>query len=311
MKPFSESTLTVISPVYRNESTLPELARQVFAAAEPLFARVEYVFVNDGSPDGSREVLRVLCGSDRRVRAINFARNFGQHTAIMAGLRAAGGDYVFVIDADLEESPGDLPVFCQEMRRGGHEIVVGRRTNRRLSPLRSVTSRLYTHIFNAVSDIRIIDNVTSMRLMTRRYVDFLTRFDERPFLGGIMSWIGVPFGSVQVTMQERAGSSYGFRRLLNHARAGIIGFSTRPLRLAAYFGLLLCGGSLMYAAWVLLNYVRGDVQPGFTTLVLLFTFLMGTQFIFIGLIGEYIGEIFLQTKHRPPYLIYDRFGFDD
>lgn len=311
MKPFNESTLTVVTPVYRNERTLEELARQMFDATGPRFARVEYIFVNDGSPDGSRQVLKRMSDADPRVKAINLARNFGQHVALMAGMKAATGDYVLLIDGDLEELPSDVPAFMDKMREG-FEVVVGQRLVRRRTMLRAGFSRIYSYLFNALSDHKMIDNATNMRLMTARYVGYLTSFGERPFLAGLTAWIGLPIGLVPITFQERSGSGYTFWRLLQHARVGVLGFSNKPIRLATAFGLTLCGASVLYGLWVLaLHFVRGGIAAGFTSLVLLFAFLMGAQFVFIGLLGEYIGEIFIGTKNRPSHLEYDRFGFED
>jgi len=311
MKPFTESTLTVVTPVYRNEATLEELARQMFAVAGPRFASVEYIFVNDGSPDGSRQVLKRMSVADTRVKAINLARNFGQHVALMVGMKAASGDYTLLIDADLEESPSDLPIFMEKMQEG-FEIVIGKRVNRRRALLRGFLSRCYTVIFNALSDHKVVDNLSSMRLMTSRYLSFLISFSERPFLPGITSWIGLPIGLVSINMRERQGSSYSFRRLRQHARTGILGFSNKPLRMATAAGLTVCTASVMYGLWILGQYfLRGGIAPGFTSLVTLFVFLMGAQFIFVGLLGEYLGEIFLATKNRPNHLMYDRFGFGD
>ncbi len=311
MIPFAQATLTVVTPVYRNARTLEELTRQVFEVAGPRFASVEYIFVNDGSPDDSRQVLRRMADADRRVKVINFARNFGQHTALMAGMRAAAGDYILMIDGDLEESPSDLPAFMAKMSEG-FEIVVGERLNRRRTWLRATLSRTYTALFNALSDYKIIDNTTDMRLMTRRYVSYLTSFSERPFLAGITAWVGLPVGLIPVTFRERTESSYNFRRLIQHARVGVLGFSNRPIRLAMAFGLALCGSSAAYGLYVMaLHFLRGGIAAGFTTIVVLFAFLLGAQFVFIGLLGEYIGEIFIATKQRPSHLIYDRFGFDD
>lgn len=311
MKPFATATLTVITPVYSNERTLEELARQVFEVAAPRFAAIEYIFVNDGSTDGSRQVLRRMADADPRVKVINLARNFGQHVALMAGMQASTGDYVLMIDADLEEAPSDLPAFMAKMAEG-YEIVVGRREQRRRTFVRAALSRAYSWLFNALSDFKMIDNATDMRLMTRRFVDYLTTFGERPFLAGITAWVGLPVGQIAVSFRERAGSSYNFWRLLEHARVGIVGFSNKPIRLATAFGLTLCAGSVAYGLYILaLHLLRGGIAAGFTTIVILFGFLMGAQFVFIGLLGEYIGEIFIATKRRPSHLVYDRFNFED
>ncbi len=313
MRFFEESRLTVISPVYRNEDTLEELARRIGTAANAVFGSYELVFVNDGSPDGSREVLRRLAEADKNVRAITLVRNFGQHVALMVGLRHARGDYIMFIDADLEESPEDLAAFAAKMKEGGYEIVVGRRLNQRSSFLRRLGARLFAGIFNALSDHKVLENVSSMRIMTRRYVDYLTEFSERPFLAGLTSWIGLPVGLVDVEMRERRGSGYSIWKLIKYGLGGVIGFSTRPIRIATFSGIIVCAVSVFYGAYILGHYLlnRGATLPGFTSVATLLAFLAGTQFLFIGLLGEYIGAIFLATKNRPVFLIYDRFGFED
>ena len=174
-------------------------------------------------------------------------------------------------------------------------------------------TRVFTALFNALSDHKLPDNATSMRLMTRRYLEYLTAFSERPFLGGFSAWIGMPIGFVNVQMVERRGTSYSIGRLIRHALTGVVGFSTRPIRLATISGIVVCATSLLYGASILIRYFlsHGAIAPGFTSLVTFFAFFAGAQFIFIGLLGEYIGEIFIASKNRPAYLIYDRFGFDD
>jgi glycosyltransferase involved in cell wall biosynthesis len=313
MRPFNQSRLTVISPVYGNQDTLDELARRVGKAVEGLFGSYEHIFVDDCSPDKSRDVLRRLAAENKNIRVINLVRNFGQHTALMVGLRHAGGDYIMFLDADLEESPEDIPIFAAKMANENYEIVIGRRTNRRRSPIRSLGTRLFVLIFNALSDHKLPTNVTAMRLMTKRYAEYLMSFTERPFLGGFTAWIGLPIGFVDVEMKERKGSGYSFGRLVRYALTGVISFSTRPIRLATISGTVICALSITYMGYVLVRYVlsHGTVQPGFTTLVTFISFFSGVQFIFIGLLGEYIAEIFVATKHRPTFLIYDRFGFDD
>jgi dolichol-phosphate mannosyltransferase len=313
MRAFKDAMLTVVTPVYRNEDTLVELARRVSKVAGEMFRSYEHVFVNDGSPDGSRDVLRRLAEQDKNVRVISLVRNFGQHTALTVGMRHARGDYVLFLDADLEESPEDLPAFGARMVEGNFEIAIGRRVNRRGSPIRNLGGRVFSATFNLLSDYKLPDNATSMRLMTRRYVEYLNSFGERPFLGGFASWIGLPIGFVDVQMIERKRSGYSLSRLIRHAVTGVVSFSTKPIRLATITGLIVCASSLSYGTYILARYIisGGAIAPGFTTLATFFAFFAGAQFVFIGLLGEYIGEIFIATKNRPAFLIYDRFGFDD
>lgn len=311
MKPFQDSLLTVITPVYRNAGTLEQLTEEVFRAAKGVFAKVEYIFVNDASPDDSQEVLQKLAARNPEVKVIRLARNFGQHVAIMAGMDQAKGDYILMLDGDLEEPPSAIPRFAEKMKEG-HEIVIGKRTGGRPSLFKTLTARIYSHLFNALSSHKIIDNVTNMRLMTRKYVEYLRRFEERPFIGGLTSWIGIPPALIDVDFEDQGRvSSYTLSKMLSHARIGLIGFSVKPLRIAFMFGGAMAGVAILFA---LINGVRyflhGNIATGYTSITAII-FLSGLQFVFLGIIGEYVGEIFLQTKGRPRYLTYDTINLDN
>ncbi|HWT25963.1 MAG TPA: glycosyltransferase family 2 protein [Solirubrobacteraceae bacterium] len=312
MTAFPGAALSIVSPVYGNADTLESLTRQLFEYAEPLFGSVEIIFVNDGSPDDSQAVLAGLAREDPRVRVVRLVRNFGQHVAVLAGLRRGRGDYVLLIDADLEDPPSAIPALAAKLAEG-YEVAVGVRPPRRLRGLRGLLSAAYIRLFNWLSDYPILENATTMRLMTRRYADYLTRFEERPFIAGMSAWIGLPIGEVPVEVPgERQASGYTMRQLLRHARIGLLGFSTKPLRLASVAGVLLCFGSIAYAVAILAGRLLfGGIAPGFTTVVVLFTFLLGMQFVVLGVIGEYLSETFLATRRRPEHLVYDTLNLED
>lgn len=312
MSAFSGATLSVVSPVYRNADTVEMLARQVFEFAEPLFSSVEIIFVNDGSPDTSQEVLTSMAREDQRVKVIRLVRNFGQHVAMLAGLREAQGDYVLLIDADLEEPPAAIPALAEKVAEG-FEVAVGVRPPRRSRGLRGLVSGAYIQLFNWLSDYPILENASTMRLMTRRYADYLSRFQERPFIAGMTAWIGLPIGEVPVeTPADARVSGYSLRKLLRHARLGVLGFSAKPLRIASVAGVVVCVASLAYAvALVVGQLVFGGFAPGYTSVVALFTFLLGLQFIMLGVIGEYLSETYLASRRRPTHLVYDTLNLED
>lgn len=304
-RPYAAGTLSVVSAVYRNQGSLRELTARLFTAAQAHFAAVEIIYINDASPDDSRRVLAELAAADARIKVINFARNFGQHAALMAGLRAVRGDYVFFIDADLEEDPAHLGDFLRRLQEG-FEIVVGMRDSRR-GIFRTAAGRLYAAVHNLLSDFKVIENASTMRLMTRRFTDYLLEFSETPYIGGFTSWIGLPIGTIPITWHDQGRvSSYTLLRLLRHARAGIIGFSTKLMRISLYTGLLTSALSFSYGSLMISRYFLFEhVPPGFSSIVVLISFLMGLQFIFLGIFGEYLMEIYLATKRRPQSLIYD------
>ena len=308
-KPLRESKLSVITPVYKNEGTIEILSERVLKAATPLFGEIEHIFVNDASPDGSRRVLQKMAEADQRIKVINFTRNFGQHTALMTGLRHTTGEYIFFIDGDLEEDPGYLKDYTVKLGEG-YEIVVGKRINLPKSPLWALGAHLYAWLHNLVADYKIHPNTTAMCLLTRRYADYLVSFSEKPFIAGFTSWIGLPVGLVPVVWQDQhRRSGYSWKKRLRHGRAGLVGFSTRLVRLALGTGLVVVSIAFIYEGYVGVRYwVYKDALPGFTSIVTLITFLLGLQFIFLGVLGEYVIEIFLSVKRRPETLIYDKFN---
>lgn len=303
--------LSAVTPVYRNQSTLEELARRVFQAAAPLYDDVEYVFVVDGSPDGSLGVLRRMAAADPRIRVVAFTRNFGQHAAMLAGLLAADGDRIFVIDGDLEEDPATLPALHARIEEG-FQVAAGVRGSGDRPLAKRLPARIYSALNAWLCDYPVIDNVTNMRLMTRRFVEHLLSFRERPFFGGITTWIGLPVGTVEVAWQDTGRrSSFTWRKLLSHARLGIVGFSTKLLRFSTVAGLCISAAAFLYGAWIaVLWLLHGQVVPGFSSLATLLAFLIGVQCIFIGILGEYVAEIFETVKSRPRFLVAETINLD-
>lgn len=311
MKAFKDSKLTIITPIYKNECTIELLINKITKLATSLFKDYEYIFVNDGSPDNSQNILEKLASKNEKIKIITLIRNFGQHSAIVKGLEFASGDYIFLIDGDLEEDPNDLPIFMDKLNEG-FEVVVGKRINNRKNYFKRISAKLYTLFYNLLSDYKIIDNVTNMRLFTKKYGDYLLLFKETPFLGGFTSWLGLPIGLVNVTWKDKARtSSYTFRKLLNHGRTGIIGFSTKILRISLLVGITISILSFLFGFFMIANYFFiGKVLKGFTSIVVLICFLSGLQFISIGLLGEYITEIFLSVKKRPKSIVYKIVNLD-
>ena len=296
--------LSVISPVYKNAETLAQLIERTVSVASQYYASVEHILVLDGISDNSLEVLEPIVSKDPRIKVVVLTRNFGQHTALMAGLEYATGDHLMFLDADLEEPPELLPTFLVKLM-SGYEIVVGKRDGDHRGWFKTITAQLYTTIYNRLSDYKIIGDSTSMRLMTRKYVTYLLRFNERPFLGGFCSWIGLPIGIVAVPWEKQPRqSSYNLRKLISHARVGIVGFSGKLIRISLICGLLVSSGSLLFGAYIIARYflVR-DFLLGFPAIMTSMCFLLGLLYILIGIIGEYVYEIFLSVKNRPQHLV--------
>jgi dolichol-phosphate mannosyltransferase len=302
--PASSSLLSVVVPVYNNADTLRELASQLIVQANSLFGSIEILFVNDGSRDDSGSVIDSLCEEIPAIRGIHFTRNFGQHTAMMAGLQHASGDYILLIDADLEEDPAMLPKFVSALA-GDIEIVLGLRSTRRTSFFKHWTAKLYYELNNFLCDYPVQRDATNMRLMTRSYRNHLLSFSERPFLGGFTTWVGLPVALVPIPWQDQGRTSeFTFRKLSSHARLGVIAFSSKLLRISSLFGLILSVGSSLYGLFLLFRFLTaGTTVPGFYTTAVLGFFSLGMCSIFLGILGEYVADIHEAVKKRPVYLI--------
>lgn len=297
--------LSVVLPVYNNSATLRELTNRLLAQAETLFGSAEILFINDGSRDDSSEVINALCATDDRLRGIHFTRNFGQHAAMLAGMRHSRGDYVLCMDADLEEDPATLPSFVKALE-DGFEIAMGLRANRRTDSFKHWTAKAYYELNNLLCDYPVQRDAANMRLMTRKFVDYLMMFSERPFYGGFTSWIGLPVALVPIHWNDQGRkSSFTISKLISHARLGIIGFSTKLLRLATVLGVFLSMGSGIFGLFLLARYLTfGIGVPGFFTIALLCLLAVGIFSIFLGILGEYVSEIHIAFKARPHYLIH-------
>ena len=310
MDVLNDKSLTIISPVYKNEGTLIELIDRVFQVAEKLYTSYEYLFVVDGSPDDSFNILLRAAEKDSKIKVINLSRNFGQHTAIMAGIDNAKGDHIFIIDADLEELPECLIDFKKEIDKN-HEIVVGIRKDYSRSFFKTVTARAYTFLYNMLSDYKIIGNTTNMRLLTKTYASHLRQFKEYPFIGGFCSWIGIPISLIEIEMGESDNNSaYTLSKLLSHARTGIIGFSNRLIRLSLIFGLIVSLSAFGFGVYrIIYRLLNPGMVAGYTTVIVALVFLLGIILVILGIMGEYIIDINNQTKGRPRYFVDKKINF--
>ena len=299
--------LTVVVPCYNEELTILETHRRLVAATEPTGMRCEFVYVDDGSRDGTAGILRTLARADERVRFIRFARNFGHQIAITAGMDASAGDAVVVIDADLQDPPELIPRML-ELWREGNEVVYGVRTARAgETRFKRYTAAAFYRLLNRLSDVAIPLDAGDFRLIDGRVVEILRQMPERArFVRGLVSWVGFRQAPLHYERAPRfaGNTSYPFGRMLRLALDGMTAFSIAPLRLATWLGLtasFLAMVGIVYAiaariftqAWV----------PGWAALFVAVLFMGGVQLLAIGTIGEYVGRIYGESKLRPLYII--------
>jgi polyisoprenyl-phosphate glycosyltransferase len=298
-------TVSVVVPAYNEEEVLPELQKRLSAVLESMDVGWEIVYVNDGSTDKTLEVLNGFAGP--RVAVIDLSRNFGKEIAMTAGLDHARGDAVVVIDADLQDPPELIPELVRKWREG-FDVVYARRTARDGETyLKRSTAKLFYRVIQSISRVRIPEDTGDFRLLSRRAVEALKSLREHHrFMKGLFAWIGYPQVAVYYRRDARfAGETkWNYWRLWNFALEGITSFSIAPLKIATYFGLLTAAGAFLFAAIVIYKtLVYGDPVQGYPSLMVVVLFLGGVQLISLGMIGEYLGRMFNETKQRPLYLV--------
>jgi glycosyltransferase involved in cell wall biosynthesis len=307
--------ISIVAPFYNEGEAVGVFYRRVVdvLAAIPGL-RFELVCVNDGSRDDTVDRLRKLVDADARVRVIDLSRNFGKEAALSAGLDAARGDAVIPMDADLQDPPELMPQMIQRWREG-FEVVLARRVDRSTdSWAKRRSAALFYRLHGAIGEIRIPDNVGDYRLMDRRVVDALLQLPERcRFMKGMFAWVGFRTTTVDYARAGRSAgeSKFSSWRLWNLALEGITGFSTVPLRVWTYLGLVIALLAFVYAVFIIARTLALGIDiPGYASLLVVVLFLGGIQMIGIGVIGEYVGRIYLEAKQRPVYVVRERIERD-
>ena len=299
--------ISIVIAAFDEAQALPGMHARLTRVLDDLGMPAQVIYVDDGSRDATWRVLCELASNDPRVQLLRLSRNFGKELALTAGLDRADGDAVLVLDADGQDPPELLPAFIAKWREG-FDVVYGRRSSRSgESWLKRTTASSFYRVMNRLSPTDIPANTGDFRLMSRRVVEALRGLRERQrFMKGLFAWVGYPQVAIDYQREPRiAGrSKFNYWRLWNFALEGITGFSTAPLRVATYFGL---GTSLLafgYGAWVIVRtLVRGDPVPGWPSMMAVMLFLGGVQLMALGVIGEYLGRLYLEVKQRPLYLV--------
>ena len=300
--------VSIIVPCCNEQEALPLFYREVSAVLGTLPGGYELLFVNDGSSDGTLDLLRRLAQEDEHVLYLSFSRNFGKESAMYAGFCNARGDYVAVMDADLQHPPALLPQMLALLESGAYDSVAARRTDRKgEAPVRSWASRRFYQLIDTISEVDLADGVTDFRLMKRCMVDAIVAMDERDrFSKGIFGWAGFRTGFLPYENVERvAGTTkWSFWKLCRYAIDGIVNFSQAPLLLASWSGLLLLFAALVTIVFLLVRKLLfGGPVTGWTALVCAVIFVGGLQLLCLGIMGQYISKICRETKGRPHYIL--------
>ncbi|WP_329124772.1 glycosyltransferase family 2 protein [Streptomyces sp. NBC_01465] len=298
--------LSVVVPCFNEGEVIDAFHAALISALEPTRETFEICYVDDGSSDNTLDQLRALAETDPRVRYTSFSRNFGKEPGMLAGLRMSQGDAVVIMDADLQHPPELIPRML-ELHGHGYDQVIAQRDRAGEGAVRSAFSKTYYRLVRRAMEVEVIDGAGDFRLLSRRAVDSVLSLPEsNRFSKGLFSWIG--FDTVSFTYQnvERAAgeSKWGGKRLLNYGIDGLISFNSRPLRLAIHTGLCLFVSALLYALWIVVNSVMNGVDtPGYATLLSAIVALAGVQLATLGVVGEYVGRIYHESKRRPHYVV--------
>ena len=297
--------ISLVVPVFNEEDAIP-IFYQAVRKELPEY-EVEIVFINDGSKDGTESIINALAVSDPLVKPLSFTRNFGKEPALFAGLEHATGDAVIPIDVDLQDPVEVIPKLIAKWQEGA-DVVLAKRTDRSTDGhLKRKTAEWFYRLHNKISSPKIEENVGDFRLMSRETVEHIKRLPERNlFMKGVLSWVGGRVEIVEYTRAERVAGTTKFNgwKLWNLALEGITSFSTFPLRMWTYIGLAVAALSFLYGAWMIVDKVIwGNPVRGYPSIMVSILFLGGVQLIGIGVLGEYIGRIYIETKRRPKYLI--------
>jgi len=301
-----------VVPVFNEEGQIAILTQRLIGALEMLEETWDVLFVDDGSRDFTLPRLRALAQSDSRFGAISFSRNFGKEAALAAGLRRARGDAVILMDADLQHPPEAIPLFLNAWR-GGNKVVFGLR-ERRIGETasRSALSRLFYRMFQLISETSIPVGATDFVLLDRQAIDAMNAIGERcRFSKGLYSWIGFHSASVRFSVEQRTEtrSRWSLLTLGRYAQDGFASFSTLPLKMWSYLGLLISASAIGYALYfVIQTLVFGADVPGFPSLIVSITFFAGVQLISLGVIGEYLSRVFEEVKARPLFVVAETIG---
>ncbi len=313
MKEYSK-ILSIIIPCYNEEESIPLFYKEM-VKQEAFFhqkgVEFEFIFVNDGSKDGTVQAVKTLREMDERIHLVSFSRNFGKESAIIAGLEKAKGDFTVLMDADLQDPPSILPEMYGYIENG-YDSVATRRVDRKGEPpIRSFFARCFYGLMRKISKTEIVDGARDYRLMTRQVTDAILSMKEyNRFSKGIFGWVGYDTKWIEYENVQRAAgeTKWSFWKLFLYSLDGIMAFSTAPLSIASFFGIMFCVMAFVFMAFIFIRaMIYGDPVAGWPSMVCIILLIGGVQLLCIGIMGQYMSKMYMEVKDRPKYLVKDEF----
>ncbi len=301
--------ISVIVSCYNEQEAIPYFYEEIIKTAKEMdYVDFEFLFVNDGSKDNTLNILKELAKKDKRVRYISFSRNFGKEAAMLAGLENARGDYITLMDADLQDPPAMLPEMYRLITEEGYDQVGTRRVTRKGEPpIRSFFARCFYKLINKMSKVEMVDGARDYRLMTRQVVDSIISLKEyNRYSKGLFSFVGYDTKWLEYENVNRVAgeTKWSFWKLFKYAIEGIVAFTTVPLTLSSVFGIIFCLLSIIGIIFIVVRTLAfGDPVSGWPSLVCIILLLSGIQLLSLGIIGQYLAKAYLETKHRPIYIV--------
>ena len=301
--------LSIVVPCYNEQEAAPIFYDTVHGMEDKLSSvELEFIFVDDGSKDGTLDVLRGLHAKDERVHYVSFSRNFGKEAGIYAGLQKSTGDYVVIMDVDLQDPPAMLPEMLSYIESGEYERVATRRVDRKGEPpIRSWFARKFYKLMNKISSADIVDGARDYQMMTRKVVDAILAMGEyNRFSKGIFGWVGFKSKWLEFENVERVAgeTKWSFWKLFIYAIDGIVAFSTAPLIMASVLGVIMCLVAFIFILVIIVKtLILGDPTSGWPSMVCIILLVSGIQLLCMGVLGQYMAKTYLETKKRPIYLV--------
>lgn len=305
----NKELISIIVPCYNEEQVLPILKDALYQVMSQMTDfDFEFLFINDGSKDQTLQLLKQYHTEDSRIQYLSFSRNFGKEAAIYAGLQNASGNYVALMDADMQDPPSLLPEMMKELQTGAWDCIATRRSTRKGEPvIRSFFAKCFYKLINKMSDTEIVDGARDFRLMKRPMVDAILSMTEyNRFSKGIFGWVGFRTKWISYENVERAAgdTKWSFWKLFLYSLEGIIGFSTAPLALASFFGILMCIVAFIFIIVIIAKtLIFGDPTSGWPSMICVMLLIGGIQLFCMGIIGQYLAKTYLESKNRPVYIL--------
>ena len=302
--------LSIVIPVYNEAGNIELLLKELsqFCPRD-----VEWIFIDDGSNDATYEIISRNAATDTRIKCVSLSRNFGHQHALMAGIEHAAGNFIIIMDGDLQHPPSIIPQMLGYLNDGFDIVATKRNRTADIGPLKKITGALFYKFINIISDVKIEPNVADFKAFNRKVLTSVLQFKERElFLRGIFSWIGYKTTTITFDAPARihGKTKYSFGSMLRLALKGTTSFGFKPLRLALMIGAIISLAAFSFGIFAMIAYFRGNTVPGWASLIIAVMFLGGTQLLAIGLLGEYIASLFTETKQRPLYLVDKKINFD-